>query len=173
MARRRFNPTRSGSRPNRGWSNTTFAVAVTIPAASKVLLGSFTLVTTGIDITILRSVGGVSVASDQTAAIESQIGAVGAIMVTDTALAAGIASIPGPVTQGDDDGWFLHQSFAQQSQNVNTMTVSNWYAMNSKGKRIWPGTGMAMALVGENIHATNGLTVLLVLRILSQVRGTR
>ena len=169
MARARF--VRSSTRPNRGWSYVQTATSTTVPAASKVLLGSFTNAT-GVDLTILRVIGGLSVASDQTAAIEEQLGAFGMIVVTDIALAAGIASIPGPVTDGGDDGWFVHRDFQMTSQLVNTSPMSEYFAVESKGKRV-VGSGVIIAIVAENAHASQGLALNFAIRMLSQVRGTR
>ena len=164
----------SGSRPNRGWSYTQEAAFTNVPANSKVLLASFALSNPGIDVIILRCIGGISVASDQAAAAEVQIGAFGMILVTDQALAAGIASIPGPFTNGDDDGWFCHQSFAQQGDLVSGQgIVSGWYPIDTKGKRIVHGEGVSIALVAENAHATYGLVLYEAIRFLAQVRGTR
>ena len=173
MARQRNFRRSSGQRPNRGWAITQTLVYTTVPAASKVLLASFTISNDGIDETILRSVGVLSVGSDQSGTQEDQIGAFGMIMVTDLAVAAGIASIPGPITDGSDDGWFVHQSFVQKTQLVATMSPTVQYVIDSKAKRILEGTGMAIALVGENFHATHGLLMGVQLRLLAQVRGTR
>ena len=122
MARRTF-VRRSGARPNRSWAaTTTHTDFIAVPAASKVLISSFVVVDTfGIDLTVLRTVGRFAVASDQASAIETQTGAWGLIRVTDLAVAAGVASLPGPFTDAQDDGWFVHQMFAQQMQTINTM----------------------------------------------------
>ncbi len=173
MAVRRRGFQRSGARPNRGWASTIENVATVIPAASKVLLASFVPFASGVDETILRVVGGVMVSSDQSAAVEAQIGAVGLIIVTDVALAAGIASIPGPVTDAADDGWFVHQHFAQQSAAVADGPTSHWYPIDQKAKRILDGNGQAVAVVVENINAASGLSVVFQFRLLSQIRGTQ
>ena len=174
MPRRQMARARTGARPNRGWSTTAFQAYTVIPAASKVLLGSFTLTNPGIDIICLRAIGGVSVASDQAGADEAQVGAVGLIIVTDIALAAGIASIPGPFTDGADDGWFVHQHYSRRgSVPVTGEQTAQWFPIDSKGKRIQSGTGEVIAIVGENGSAAQGQQVLFQLRLLAQVRGTR
>ena len=174
MARRvRGNFARSsGARPNRAWSPNFASAYTVIPAASKVLLATLTPSQTLIDLTVLRVVGGISVASDQAAANEEQIGAFGMIIVTDIAIAAGIASIPGPGTDGQDD-WFVHQSFAQQGNQATNVDASMWYAIDSKAKRVLDGDGKAIAVVVENLHATFGLEIADLTRVLDQVRGTR
>ena len=173
MARQRISRRgRSGARPNRGWSATSQSVRTTVPAASKVLLGNLAPATGGIDLTVLRTVGGVWVGSDQ-ATLEDQIGAVGLIVVTDIAVAAGIASIPGPFTDAGDDGWFVHQMFAQESGRTVTSPAGFWYPIDSRAKRVLDGTGVAIAIVAENANASNGMTIVFQFRILSQVRGTQ
>ncbi len=49
--------------------------------------------------------------SDQTAATERQIGAVGFAVVSDQAVAIGITAVPTPVTDLASDLWMLHQFF--------------------------------------------------------------
>ncbi len=172
MPRRRVSSARrSGARPNRGWSITGFSIRTTVPAASKVLLGTLVPANDGIDLTVLRVVGGVWVGSDQ-ATLEDQIGAVGLIIVTDIAAAAGIASVPGPFTDGFDDGWFVHQLFAQESGRTVTSPAGFWYPIDSKAKRIFEGAGKTIAIVVENANASNGLTMVFQFRMLAQVRGT-
>ena len=169
--RRQFN--RSSSRPNRGWSGRSALAPATIPANSKVLITTLVNGTSGVDLTILRSVGMISVASDQATNVESQLGAYGWILVTDVAAAAGIASVPGPLTDASDD-WFLYISFAQQSfKGTGQGPQSVQYMVNSKAKRIFDGDGKVIAVVCENGHATHGLTIADEFRVLSQVRGTQ
>ena len=151
------------------------AAATVVAAGTKVLLGTFGPNAGGIDETILRTVGGVMVASDNYLSPESQFGSFGLIAVTDIAAAAGAASIPGPSTDAGDD-WFIHRAFAQES-NVQTNVGSDipssvYYEFDSKAKRIIDGTGIVLAVMVENIHATHGFTVLVQFRFLSQVRGT-
>jgi hypothetical protein len=138
-----------------------------------VLFGSFTPSNPGIDVTVLRVVGGVSVQSDQSSSAEEQIGAFGLILITDVALAAGIASIPGPVTDVTDDGWFCYQSFAISGAQGTVPNNTTWFPFNTKGKRIVSGEGISIAIVVENIHASHGLEILMTFRMLSQIRGTR
>ena len=172
MARRDFRRS-SGPRPNRAWGGTTTHLArVTVPAASKVLISSFAVIPGGVDITVLRTVGRFSVGSDQSAALEQQIGAWGCIIVTDRAAAAGVASIPGPFTDMADDGWFVHQMFAQETERTNTAPVMLIYEFDSKAKRIL-STGQEIAVVAENPHVSTGLLITIEFRILTQLRGTR
>ena len=62
----------------------------------------------GLDITVLRTVGILSISSDQSGAAEQQIGAFGMICVSDSAVAIGVTAMPDPVVDADDDGWFVY-----------------------------------------------------------------
>ena len=160
--------------PNRAWTGAIEAAPTTIPAGSKVLLSSFTLSNANIDETVLRTVGGLAIASDQAASAESQIGAFGLIRVSEAAIAIGITAIPGPVTDTDDDGWFVYVPFAQ---TVDFRTAAGyalytrWYGFDSKAKRVFE-EGVRVAVVAENAHATHGLNITAVFRMLTMVRGT-
>ncbi len=160
---------------NKSWAGTAATAFVTVPAASKILLGSFSLSNPGIDETLLRVRGMFSFKSDQAANSEDQLGAVGMILVTDTALAVGITAIPSPVTDDDDDGWLVHQYFAQHFHNLSSVGFVNdlgkGYPFESKAKRI-VHDGTSIAIVAENIHATHGISIALMFRVLSMVRGS-
>ena len=140
------------------------------------MLASFALDNQGIDETILRVVGGFSVASDQSAATETQLGAIGMCLVTDTAAGVGITALPDPVTDRQDDIWFFYASFAQEFNFQSAVGVdagfAKWYPFDSKVKRIFH-TGAQISLVGANAHASHGLRIAVFVRILTMVRGTR
>ena len=179
MARRQLRQFRSsGSRPNRGWGGTVATTNVNVPAASKVLLGTVALDNNFIDETFLRSIGGIKISSDQVSTNELQIGAFGVALVSETAAALGITAVPDPVTDADDDIWFVYQSFAQQFQFLDATGASlagnfgAWYPIDSKAKRVVHG-GMIGAIVVANSHVTHAFDIMFNLRVLSQVRGTR
>jgi len=111
------------------------ALDVVLPAASKVLLETVVLSNPGINETVRRTRGGVFVSSDQGAAVELQTGAFGAIIVSDTAVAAGVASLPDPVTDASDDGWFVWVPFTQISAAGNGGAVSNSTARPCVGSK--------------------------------------
>jgi len=71
------------------------------------LIGSITLSNAGIGEVVRRTRGRWLVLSDTQAAYEEGIAALGFIVVTDTALGVGATAIPGPVTDANDDGWFV------------------------------------------------------------------
>ncbi len=156
------------------WSGIVPTIYTVVAAGTKVLLGSFTLSNSGIDETILRTVGLISVKSDQVAGSESQIGSFGMIVVSTNALTAGAASIPGPVTDIGNDGWFLYRSFINDVVVFDGTGVQSSYdqkyEFNSKGKRIIQ-SGQAVAVMVENAHATTGLSIAVTIRMLSMRHG--
>ena len=179
MLRRRFtaNQQHSSDTKNYGWLYSIAAVLATIGTNTKTLLGSITLSNPGIEETIIRVVGWIFIQSDQLAASEYVNGAFGLIRVTDLAVAAGAASIPGPVTDGSDSGWFVHVPF------VDAITVGDATGFNEgsssglfrtfdfKSKRIL-STGEAFAIMAENNSASAGLQIGFGIRVLGMVRGT-
>ncbi len=164
----------NSSRPNRSWSSFNMAAFQVVAAATKVLLGTFSLSNTNIDETILRLVGLLSISSDQSAATEEQLGAFGLIIVSERAATAGAASIPGPVTDAADH-WFAYKSFAQRFLFQSAIGVEPAYAtpylFDNRGKRIVT-EGRRIAIMVENAHATHGLSINVQMRLLGMVRGT-
>ena len=57
-----------------------------------------------------------SIKSTQAAADAEIVGAFGIAIVSDQAAAAGAASIPGPWSNADWDGWFVWEGFAMSLQ---------------------------------------------------------
>ncbi len=153
---------------NYTWGSLFIPAITTIPAASKVLLGFFALDTT-FDETIVRVRGGMAISSDQGAANEDQIGAFGMIRATDRAVAAGAVSIPGPVTDGSDDGWFVYEPFAIHTP-LSTAFESQWFPIDSKAQRV-VREGQQVALMIENASALFGLRVTLSVRVLGRFRS--
>ena len=163
------------SPPNRAWAGVVSTGFTTVAANTKVLLGFLSLSNPNIDETVLRTVGVLGVMSDQVAATEDIIGAVGMILVSDTAFAAGVASIPGPVTDVADDGWFLYIPIVQAFGFASAVGIDGsfaiQYAFDSKVKRRVE-EGQTGAIVVENSSASFGFQVAFVLRLLSMVTGT-
>ncbi len=169
MARRLTSRVRR-SRPNNSWSGVVVAAFTVVPANSKILLGSLVLSNPNIDETALRVVGHLVVLSDQSGAVEQQLGAAGLIHVSNRAITAGVASIPSPATDIEDDGWFTHQTFMTVNQDASTAQPM-LYDFSSKGRRITED-GQSIAVVVENSHASFGLKIAIQFRILSRVTGT-
>ncbi len=153
---------------NYSWAVLGTAAPVVVPAATKVLLGSFILAT-AFEETLVRVRGMLHIGSDQAGAVEAQIGAFGFIRVTDTALAVGVTAIPSPVFNADDDGWVLWQPFAQ-SGLIAAGRDGERYMLDTKAQRI-VRESQALAVVIENAHATAGLQVMFQLRALARFRS--
>jgi len=61
--------------------------------------------------TVIRTHLMYQVTSDQIAASESYLGAVGIAVASEQAVAAGVASVPTPATDASSEAWFLHEWF--------------------------------------------------------------
>ncbi len=168
MARRQFSNRQFRKTPaNRAWSGFIPATMTNVAAGTKVLVGGFTLSNPNIDETILRTVGMISVGSGQQSATEDQIGAFGMMIVSDLAVAAGAASIPGPVTDNSDDAWFVWVPFAQRSTfDVSAGVTSVKYDFDSKAMRTVE-EGFGLAVMVENAHAVHSLVFQMSMSLLS------
>ncbi len=142
--------------------------SVSIPPVSKILLGTITLGNPGIGETVRRTRGIVSIGSDSGASSEDQLGAFGMIAVSDLAITAGVVSIPSPVTEGNDDGWFVWQPFVQAQSNSANSPGSREYPFDSKGMRRIQ-EGFTIAIVAENSHAVNQLEITFAVAMLTSL----
>ena len=121
------------------------------------------------DRTVRRVLGRYWVQGDDVAAQEQQIGAIGGIVVMELAFSQGAASIPGPLTERQDDTWSLWEPFMQ----TNELVVGGGIGLNSSGP--WNFDSKAMrklpdgtiyVLMVENGHATFGMSVLMTASLL-------
>ena len=170
MARRRqsFGFQGRGSRRLTEWVISSFPATVTnIPASSKVLLSSVAAaqLTALAPATIVRTRGVLMVSTDQTAALEFQLGSFGLGFVNEVARALGVTALPGPSTDALWDGWFVHQYFQQKHDVAETGPAYAQYVIDSKAMRKFEGDEGLVFMV-ENTHATQGFEVALGLRIL-------
>ena len=138
-----------------------------VPAASKILFGSF--VTTG-PVTIRRVRGLVNWRTDQSVATEAPEGAIGLCVVTEDAFAAGVASLPGPLSDAGSEVWLMHQFlFAAFLHSDNTgwsADAGHQYEIDSKAMRKF-SLEQRVAIVIENGHATAGALAWIALRALA------
>ncbi len=147
------------------------AAPVTVAGGTKTLLSTLVLSNPGINEVVRRTRGVFSAQSDQTSVFESPYGAIGFIVVNDLALAAGAASIPGPVTDADDDGWFVWEAFLPMSGATDQGSVvpvqwPNVY-FDSKAMRKIP-EGFGVAVMVENATVAIGLDFAIAFSILAQ-----
>ncbi len=122
--------------------------------------------------TIIRTRGFLGYGSDQSAATEFMIGAYGVGIVTETARAAGVASVPGPLSNPLWDGWFVYGTFGSEVKfGTNVGVEPQWYSrqeIDSKAMRKLDGDDEDVVLVVENDHATNAFDILFNLRFLAK-----
>ena len=88
--------------------------------------------------TIVRTRGIITVGVQSTAADLEITGAFGCAIVSEEAAAAGAASIPGPWTQNDWDGWFVLQPFSlilEITTDIGVQQIMSEYVIDSKGMR--------------------------------------
>ncbi len=173
MARRPIRRATRSWRPSTSWAGVIPASTTDIPAASKVLLATF--VPSGPEGETLRRIRGLlTVQSDQSAATEFQVGALGCAVFTDTAIAAGVASLPDPVTDVEDEMWVLFTHIGQQflfSSGVGkNPDMATQYVLDSKAMRKVP-VGYSLGFVIANASATHGMRVSLGVRILGSLTG--
>ena len=117
-----------------------------IAAATKLLIATFVPSTVNIGETIRRTVGHVHISSDQVAAIETPFVGFGMVVVSDAAAAIGTTAIPGPLTDAQDDGWFVYQT-ACVSQGIDSNVRGNTFHFDSRAmRRIEVGFSVAVML---------------------------
>ena len=92
------------------WSRLVSTTFASVPVASKLFFAFVTLSNPGIAETVRRVRGRIILFSDQITNHELIQGAMGFSVVKDIAAAAGAASLPGPITEQNDDNWFVWES---------------------------------------------------------------
>jgi len=147
----RFSRTR---RPPSSWARHVDTGVTLVAAGTKVLLSTIVLSNPGIGETIRRTRGTIQILSDQSAAREAMSGALGFVVVSDLAIAAGAASIPGPVTDGSDDGWYSWTPFVLADAIGLALSTVPLDFDSKAMRRIEEGFGVAIML--ENASATTG-----------------
>ncbi len=167
-------PTRFRQRPGvRGrsvragtsWGRIVQTAQFTIATSTKVIPVTFLLDNQGISETVRRTRGMVFVTSDQPSASEAIFGAYGLIVVTDAAAAIGVTAVPGPVTEANDDGWFVWQPFMTKGAD----TIASYqpaFEFDSKAMRK-VDTGFQIVMVIENASGTNALVAAVAVSMLT------
>ena len=145
------------------WARAQSAASVTVAGATKVLLATVTLSNPGISETVRRTRGLVMIESDQDSSAEDQMGSFGMVVVNDLAIAAGAASIPGPVTDANDDGWFVWQPMlaAGLLNGISATSPGSRFQLfefDSKAMRRVE-EGFIVAIMVENASVLNGINV--------------
>jgi len=137
-----------GRRALTDWNRIVTPMAVILPAA-KLVMANITLSNPGIGETIRRTRGRISVNSDQPSSPEEQNCALGFIVVTDLAATVGATSIPGPITEASDDGWYVWEGFVQRSLEAFGGNLGMTYEFDSKAMRKVED-GFQVVVIAEN-----------------------
>ena len=161
MARQRV--VRHFERTKRGnvwFSMFSLTVATTLAAGSRVLVSSLNAAGLALrPFTIVRTRGFVWVASDQIAATEQPMGAMGMQVVTDSASAAGAASVPTPTSEPNAD-FFVYQPWAVQSVVADATGIDanagHYFDIDSKSMRK-VGQDDDVVLTFENFSLVDGV----------------
>jgi len=152
--------TRRGPRAPTNWARICSSGSVVMTPGVKILVASIILSNPGINETIRRTRGMVTVESDQAAGDEDQLLAYGMVVVNDLALASGVAAIPGPSTDASDDGWFVWGTVMahglQSTAGGGGKPTYQMVEFDSKAmRRVEEGFGVAIVL--QNCGASHGI----------------
>ena len=167
MARRSFG-FRSGPRRLTEWGARDFATDAIALAANTFVLDSVgnAAFLAALPLTIVRSVGLLSVSSDQNAAVETVIGSMGMLIASEKAVGLGAASLQDPVTDASSDSWFQYQAFAADgSASTNVGRRMYHFPFDSRAQRKVE-EGSQLAILVANASATAGLEYVLNFRFL-------
>ncbi len=115
--------------------------------------------------TVVRVRGMLSIISDQVAAAEEPFGAFGMCVVTDQASAAGLASLPSPISEEGSDVWFAYQFGAAPINTAGVMASVATSYFDSKAMRKVED-GETIVTLFENASASAGLLYLAKFRFL-------
>ncbi len=158
MARRQLTRPGFGRRPHRttNWGRV-FLPYTTVAANTVFVAAIFSLSNVGIGEVIRRTRGRIWIGSDQSGANEEVQGGLGMVVANDAALTVGLTALPSPLTEANDDGWFVWESFhhLMRGNAGSTSDVDGFvFDFDSKAmRRVEEGFGIAVIV--EN-NATTG-----------------
>ena len=111
---RGFRIARSGPRRMTRWIGSADVTAVTVLTGGATTFDqSLTVAELALrPFTVIRTVGMFAARSDQIAASEDAMAAVGMAVVSDAAVAVGVTALPGPITDEDSDLWYMYDTVA-------------------------------------------------------------
>ncbi len=104
--RRRGGFVRSGAKRITVWVGYADQAFVTVASGAKTIVANFSLATVDA-VTVVRSRGVISIAPSVFSADLPLVGAFGIGIVSNEAFVAGAASVPGPFSSSDWDGWMV------------------------------------------------------------------
>ena len=109
-----------------------------IGANAKVIVASLASPASGEPVTIVRNRGQLAVMPSVTNVDVEVVGAYGMGIVSNEAFAAGVASVPGPWTDGEWEGWMVWQPFAFRfdvASDIGRLIASVQIEIDSKAMR--------------------------------------
>ena len=167
VVRRSFGGRRSPGRLTEWFGKAFASDTIALPAASFVIDSSLTATGVAkIPFTITRTIGLLSVMSDQNAAVEVPFGAFGMRVVSAKALATGPTAVPDPVTEVTDDGWYVYQPFScEGTLSSNAGRPIMQFPFDSRAQRKVEDGDQVVAMMA-NASAADGLLYVLNLRFL-------
>ena len=142
----------------------------TVVATTPILLGSWNAAALLLrPFTVIRSRIMVSARSDQFGAVEFQEGAVGFQIVTDSAVAAGIASLPTPISEASAD-YFIYRPYSvdvtfADATGYGDRSADSTFEIDSKAMRKC-GHDDDLAVTAQNLDPTHSVLVSMIGRIL-------
>ena len=122
------------------WIGTAQQGNIAVASASKVLVASLGGFTLGVAGTVIRSRGIFVVTPQAFSADLNYDGAFGIGVVSQTALTTGITAIPGPFSDDNWPGWYVHQYYAgivdfQDASGSRVLCKEIQYEIDSKAMR--------------------------------------
>ena len=109
------------------------------------------------------------ISSDQAAATEKQVAAIGMGVFSDESIAAGVASVPTPITEMASDFWFFYQLLmARESRLTDLSQPAEVFETDSKAMRK-VDVGQDLGIIGEFSSQGGGVVVTIGGRMLIKV----
>ena len=147
-----------GKRRQTDWIGSADQGLVAVASGASQIVQSFAMDGSdlGADATVVRTRGLLVVKPQTGAADINIIGALGICIVTDQAFAAGAASILGPWTNKEWDGWFVWVPFALSldvTTDVGRLLISRQYEIDSKAMRKFDAGNTIVVLVESQAGA--------------------
>ena len=151
MARQRGFPLRTTSKRQTSWGFGPGGTGVKALISSGVSLLGSSLVPVNEGMTVVRTRGQVDLMlNSAVAASDGFQGAVGIGIASMAAVAAGVASVPTPISEQDDENWLWHHFFSVHAADITDFSQAGTYQrieIDSKGMRKFPeGTSIYAAI---------------------------
>ncbi len=114
--------------------------------------------------TVVRVRGSVYISSDQSGAVERQLGAIGFAVVSEEAIAVGGTALPIPISNEGSGLWFVHRIFANAMRTTTDSHLEEFPFDSKAMRKVEQGQNIAVMI--ENADSTFGLQYWLKFRLL-------